>query len=265
MPTLPLSLSLSASEVSVLDVSTSLQARWRRGEPVVVGSLDREFELPWGPHGFLERFGAEQVNMIDCRDGKSVHWLTLAHFFAGYTKPWTRAKCPDTFRRMMLKLKDWPPNTDFRDKMPEYFDDLMEALPFPQYTHRDGVLNLARHFPPDCVPPDLGPKMYNGFGQKHAWRGMDPAVAKGGHTNLHCDVSDAVNVMVDVYEGDDGDDSEDETDEARAAPRAWEERLMSPWLLTAGERGVGELGRRRAGQPLLPARRRPGHLPLAGL
>ncbi|EOD41044.1 hypothetical protein EMIHUDRAFT_222108 [Emiliania huxleyi CCMP1516] len=49
----------------------------------------------------------------------------------------------------------------------------------------------------------------------------------GGHTNLHCDVSDAVNVMVDVYEGDDGDDSEDETDEARAAPRAGEESLMS--------------------------------------
>ena len=167
----------------MFDVSTSLQARWRRGEPVVVGSLAREFELQWGPHGFLERFGAEQVNMIDCRDGKSVHWLTLAHFFAGYTKPWTRAKCPDTFRRMMLKLKDWPPNTDFRDKMPEYFDDLMEALPFPQYTHRDGVLNLARHFPPDCVPPDLGPKMYNGFGQKHAWRGMDPAVAKVGTTH----------------------------------------------------------------------------------
>jgi len=38
--------------------------------------------------------------------------------------------------------------------------------------------------------------------------------------------------MVDVYEGDDGDDSEDETDEARAAPRAGEESLMSPWLLT---------------------------------
>ena len=48
--------------------------------------------------------------MIDCRDGKSVHWLTLAHFFAGYSHPWTRALCPDTFRRMMLKLKDWPPD-----------------------------------------------------------------------------------------------------------------------------------------------------------
>ena len=72
--------------------------------------------------------------MVDCRDGKSVHWLTLAHFFAGYSHPWSRGRCPDTFRRMMLKLKDWPPDQDFRAKMPEYFDDLMAALPYPQYT-----------------------------------------------------------------------------------------------------------------------------------
>ena len=62
---------------------------------------------------------AEQVQMIDCRDGKSVNWLTLAHFFAGYLHPWTRALCPDTFRKMMLKLKDWPPDQDFNSKMPE--------------------------------------------------------------------------------------------------------------------------------------------------
>lgn len=189
------------------------QERWRRGEPVLIGGIDGEFNLKWGPHGFLERFGAEQVNMVDCRDGKAVHWLTLAHFFAGYMKPWTRAKCPDTFHRMMLKLKDWPPNQDFRDKMPEYFEDLMQALPFPQYTHRDGALNLSKYFPGNHVPPDLGPKMYNAFGLRHAWRGMDPSVAKGGHTNLHCDISDAVNVMVDVYSGEDDADSEEEVDE----------------------------------------------------
>ena len=136
--------------------------------------------------------------MIDCRDGKSVHWLTLAHFFAGYLHPWTRALCPDTFRKMMLKLKDWPPDQDFQAKMPEYFEDLMQALPFPQYTRRDGVLNLAKYFPRQYVPPDLGPKMYNAYGQHANWRGMDPSVKKGGHTNLHCDVSDAVNVMADV-------------------------------------------------------------------
>ena len=99
---------------------------------------------------------------------------------------------------MMLKLKDWPPDQDFQSKMPEYFEDLMQALPFPSYTHRDGVLNLAKYFPRQYVPPDLGPKMYNAYGRHASWRGMSPTTKKGGHTNLHCDVSDAVNVMVDV-------------------------------------------------------------------
>ena len=152
--------------------------------------------------------------MVDCRDGKSVHWLTLAHFFAGYMQPWTRALCPDTFRKMMLKLKDWPPDQDFQAKMPEYFDDLMQALPFPQYTHRDGILNLAKYFPSQFVPPDLGPKMYNAYGRHAAWQGMDPNTKKGGHTNLHCDVADAVNMMVDVgvdVRGEEGDSDEEES------------------------------------------------------
>jgi len=188
----------------------------RRGEPVVISDLQLQLKQRWGPHGFLQRFGAESVQMIDCRDGKCVHWLTLAHFFMGYLKPWTRALCPDTFRKMMLKLKDWPPDQDFRSKMPEYFDDLMQALPFPEYTHRDGPLNLAKFFPRTCVPPDLGPKMYNAFGKHAAWQGMDQNTTKGGHTNLHCDISDAVNVLVDVGESAKADDDSDE-DEDEAA------------------------------------------------
>jgi len=178
----------------------------------VIPGVQDKLRRSWSPRGFLQRFGAEQVQMIDCRDGKSVHWLTLAHFFAGYLQPWTRALCPDTFRRMMLKLKDWPPDQDFQGKMPEYFEDLMQALPVPQYTHRDGVLNLAKYFPRQYVPPDLGPKMYNAYGRHASWRGMDPATKKGGHTNLHCDVSDAVNVMVDVG-FDEGENDSDEEDE----------------------------------------------------
>ena len=193
---------------------SSFRERWRRGEPVVVERRNDHLKLKWGPHGFLQRFGAEKVQMTDCRDGKSVHWLTLAHFFAGYSHPWTRALCPDTFRRMMLKLKDWPPDQDFCAKMPEYFEDLMQALPFPQYTHRDGILNLAKYFPSQFVPPDLGPKMYNAFGRHAAWQGMDPNTKKGGHTNLHCDVADAVNMMVDVgvhTRGKEGDSDEEES------------------------------------------------------
>lgn len=95
----------------------------------------------------------------------------------------------------------------------------MQALPFAQYTHREGVLNLAKYFPRQYVPPDLGPKMYNAYGRHAAWRGMDPSVKKGGHTNLHCDVSDAVNVMVDVGLDDDDDDSDDEGKTRATSPR----------------------------------------------
>lgn len=103
---------------------------------------------------------------------------------------------------MVLKLKDWPPGEDFRDMMPtrwgqrdknqggniwvfftlrfkqtytlfmfvfffcacHRFDDLMENLPLPEYTKRDGRLNLAARLPNFFVRPDLGPKMYNAYG-----------------------------------------------------------------------------------------------------
>jgi lysine-specific demethylase 3 len=49
--------------------------------------------------------------------------------------------------------------------MPNHFDDLMQALPLPEYTHRHGKLNLASRLPDFLVRPDLGPKMYNAYGR----------------------------------------------------------------------------------------------------
>jgi len=45
------------------------------------------------------------------------------------------------------------------------FDDLMDNLPLPEYTKRDGRLNLASRLPNFFVRPDLGPKMYNAYGK----------------------------------------------------------------------------------------------------
>lgn len=42
----------------------------------------------------------------------------------------------------------------------------MENLPLPEYTKRDGRLNLAARLPNFFVRPDLGPKMYNAYGEK---------------------------------------------------------------------------------------------------
>lgn len=108
----------------------------------------------------------------------------------------------------------------------------MENLPLPEYTKRDGRLNLAARLPNFFVRPDLGPKMYNAYGERD-WLSvfsvfkfsaqldvissylshlhllsLTPSRCffpsgltssedrKVGTTNLHLDVSDAVNVMV---------------------------------------------------------------------
>ncbi len=100
---------------------------------------------------------------------------------------------------MILKLKDWPPTEDFAELMPNRFQDLMESLPLPEYTKRTGVFNLASRLPEFFVKPDLGPKMYVAYGSA-----LHP---KEGTTNLHLDISDAVNLM--VYVGIPTDDHYD--------------------------------------------------------
>ena len=60
-------------------------------------------------------------------------------------------------------MQDWPTDAEFKDKFPQLFRDFSEALPVPDFTRRDGVLNLASHFPNSRARPDIGPKMYNAF------------------------------------------------------------------------------------------------------
>ena len=94
----------------------------------------------------------------------------------------------DKGRKMILKLKDWPPTEDFSEVLPGRFQDLMNGLPLPEYTHRTGIYNMASRLPDFFVKPDLGPKMYNAYGSA--------LYPREGTTNLHLDVSDAVNTMV---------------------------------------------------------------------
>lgn len=66
----------------------------------------------------------------------------------------------------MLKLKDWPPNSSFRSKLPRHNQDFVEMLPMPEYTHPTaGPLNLATKLPFWINPPDLGPKAYIAYGR----------------------------------------------------------------------------------------------------
>ena len=101
---------------------------------------------------------------------------------------------------MLLKLKDWPPSDDIANFMPDRFNDLMQSLPVPEYTLRSGRLNIAGYMPDYFLKPELGPKMYIAYGSA--------LYPHKGSTNLHIDMSDAVNCLVYVGLPKDGDERE---------------------------------------------------------
>ena len=43
--------------------------------------------------------------------------------------------------------------------------DFLQCLPFPEYSHPEGCLNVANYLSQDLVKPDLGPKSYIATGR----------------------------------------------------------------------------------------------------
>lgn len=164
------------------------QEQWKRGQPVIVSNvgskLDKEL---WTPDSFSRDFGRKTNNLINCMTGNVVPNQKMKKFWDGFEHVKQRLRDGNGVP-MLLKLKDWPPSDDFAKLLPDRFKDLMSALPLGEYTHRDGLLNLAARLPDIFCKPDLGPKMYIAYGS-----GLH---LDKGTTNLHLDMSDAVNVMV---------------------------------------------------------------------
>ncbi|XP_036291831.1 lysine-specific demethylase 3A isoform X7 [Pipistrellus kuhlii] len=162
---------------------------WKQGQPVMVSGVHHKLNTElWKPESFRKEFGSQEVDLVNCRTNEIITGATVGDFWDGFEDVPNRLK--NEKEPMVLKLKDWPPGEDFRDMMPSRFDDLMANIPLPEYTRRDGKLNLASRLPNYFVRPDLGPKMYNAYGL------ITPEDRKYGTTNLHLDVSDAANVMV---------------------------------------------------------------------
>ncbi|KAI0029130.1 hypothetical protein K488DRAFT_16888, partial [Vararia minispora EC-137] len=157
----------------------AFQRIWARGQPVVVtGQLDK-FQLRWTPEYFIDKYGAEPCQLVECQSehSRSAH---VADFFRMFGRPRDAS---------VWKLKDWPPAADFAVAFPELYEDFVRAVPVPAYARRDGVLNIASHFPDNTVKPDLGPKMYNALA-------TDERSGSMGSTRLHMDMADAVNIML---------------------------------------------------------------------
>lgn len=117
----------------------------------------------WNPKYFLSKFGSRKNLLVDCTT-QSTCIQSMGKFWEGFFGIQYRLRNKVTNKPIVLKLKDWPPSDDFAEIIPEHFNDLMNSLPLPNYTARNGKFNLASHLPKHFVKPDLGPKMYSAYG-----------------------------------------------------------------------------------------------------
>ncbi|KDQ07139.1 hypothetical protein BOTBODRAFT_39064 [Botryobasidium botryosum FD-172 SS1] len=156
------------------------QSHWSTGQPMVVTGLLPKFQIEWNPQYFIDHHGTQKCQVVDCQTDEVLD-QTVGEFFSMFG-----VYGED---RAIYKLKDWPPQADFKKAFPKLYKDFSGAVPVPNYTRRDGVLNIAAHFPSNALAPDIGPKMYNAFESDEGPGGQ-------GSTRLHMDMADAVNIML---------------------------------------------------------------------
>ncbi|CAG2165706.1 unnamed protein product, partial [Oppiella nova] len=179
---------LVLTEPKCFDNLKLFQLYWLKGYPVMIQNVDKYLNRDiWTPQVFNKRYGKQSNLLVNCMNGDIIKSQPMSVFWDGFEDIDKRLK-DEKGNEMIFKLKDWPPYAEFRDILPIWFDDLMQALPLQEYTRYNGTRNIASRLPDYFVRPDLGPKMYCAYGSVlHADKGT---------TNLHLDMSDAINVMV---------------------------------------------------------------------
>ncbi|CAN4112918.1 unnamed protein product [Withania somnifera] len=171
------------------------QCHWLKGEPVIVRNvLETASGLSWEPM-VMWRACRQIKNLnhpllldviaINCLDWCEVE-VNIHQFFKGYME----GRFDNAGWPQILKLKDWPPSDLFDKRLPRHGAEFVSSLPFKEYTHpHSGYLNLAVKLPSDSLKPDMGPKTYIAYG-------VPQELGRGDSvTKLHCDMSDAVNVL----------------------------------------------------------------------
>jgi lysine-specific demethylase 3 len=174
------------------------QCEWERAKPIVVADVKKKLKSEiWSPEYFLKNFGSVKHSLVNCQSDTVIKRVPMKDFWHGF-KSYESRLPHNSPNKLILKLKDWPDTQDFADLLHEHYSDIMQAIPFSTYTRRDGIYNLARYQHPHFLKPDLGPKLYCAYGNFDETTSLTK-----GSTNLHLDISDAVNILVHVSRPED--------------------------------------------------------------
>ncbi|KAL7101870.1 hypothetical protein ACP275_08G081800 [Erythranthe tilingii] len=175
------------------------QRHWSKGEPVIVSDvLETTLGLSWEPMVMWRAFRQKRkkgnevlvdVTAINCLDWCEVD-INACQFFKGYSE----GRFDSYSWPQILKLKDWPPSNLFKERLPRHDAEFIRCLPFKDYTDPNcGYLNLATKLTDKSLKPDMGPKTYIAYG-------VSQELGRGDSvTKLHCDMSDAVNVLIHAH------------------------------------------------------------------
>ncbi|KAI8076902.1 uncharacterized protein BX664DRAFT_344211 [Halteromyces radiatus] len=167
--------------ISQKDITLDIfQHYWRKGKPAIIQDVMELSKTDWSPQTFCSLYGNDMIEAIDCHTMK-VNNMKIKDFFKGYM---------DHQKKPVLKIKDWPPQSEFAKVCPRWYEDFMSMLPMNEYCGVNGVFNLSNRLPQEFIKPDLGPKMFIAYGLD-----FTDGMTTVGTTNLHCDMTDAVNVM----------------------------------------------------------------------
>ncbi|PIN00777.1 hypothetical protein CDL12_26718 [Handroanthus impetiginosus] len=146
------------------------QSHWGKGHPIIVrNALRSNTGLSWDPvimfSSYMENKSSEPCNEDGMKATNCLDWCEVEidrkRILMGSLEKKTHA----SVRQKVLKFKAWLSSDLFRKQFPVHYNEILSALPLPEYINPvSGLLNISVKLPKELPKPNLGPCIYLSYG-----------------------------------------------------------------------------------------------------